>query len=102
MKSPSRQLNEYLVKNTPTQAVIKKKAHAATIAACALIVPSLCAIYYRQAGIKEDEPYWVWASIMMWKIHAGVIAITIALWIFEKPRLTNYVPVEPIDDDDAL
>ena len=80
--------------------MIKRKAHAATLASCALIVPSLCAIYYRHAGIKESEPYWVWAAVTMWKIHAGVVALTIVLWIFEKPRLTKYVPVEPLDDDD--
>ncbi len=100
MQPQSRQLHEYLPKTTPTQAVIKKKAHAATIAACALIVPSLCAIYYWQVGIKEDEPYLAWASTTMWKLHAGVIAITIALWIFEKPHLTTFMPAEPLDDDD--
>ena len=100
MKSPERYLNEYMRRTTPAQGHIKKWAHAATIASSALIVPSLCAIYYRQAGMKENEPYWVWASITMWKIHAGVVAVTIMLWLFEKPKVTRYLPVESLDDDE--
>ena len=97
---PSRYLNNYLRRTTPEQAIIKRKAHAATIAACALIVPSLCAIYFRHVGIKENEPYWVWASTTMWKIHAAVVAVAIFFWLTEKPRLTKYLPVESLDDDD--
>lgn len=85
--------------NTPEQAVIKKKAHAATVAAIALVVPSLCAIYFRSAGLKENEPEWVWAALTTWKIHAAVIAVALLFWIFEKPKLTKFLPVDPLDID---
>jgi hypothetical protein len=102
MKFPSRYLNEYLRKTTPTHAHIKKWAHAATVAFAALIVPSLCAIYFRSAGIREEEPYWISASMIVWKIQGAVAAAAIILWIFEKPRRTKYEPVEPIDAEDDL
>jgi hypothetical protein len=97
MKHPSRYLNDYLRKTTPKQAVIKKWAHAATLAFAALIVPSLCAIYFRAAGLKENEAHWVWASVTMWKIHGAVAIVAVLLWIFEKPRLTKYEPVPSYD-----
>lgn len=78
-------------RTTPAHGVIKRKAHAATVAAAALIVPSLCAIYFWRAGMKEDEAYWVWASTMVWRIHAVVAAIALLLWVFEKPKLTTYM-----------
>ncbi len=93
MKHPSRYLNDYLRRSTPKQAVIKKWAHAATLAFAALIVPSLCAIYFRAAGLKENEADLVWASVTMWKIHGAVAVVALLLWVFEKPRLTKYEPV---------
>ena len=97
---PSNYLNDLLRRTTPEQAVIKKKAHAATLAAAALIVPSLCAIYFRSAGVRENEPEWVWAALTIWKIHAAVVVAAGLLWVFEKPKLTKYLPVEPIDEDE--
>ncbi len=82
---------DYLRRTTPAGAVIKWKAHAATVATAALIVPSLCAVYFWHAGTKEDEPYWIWASIMVWRIHAVVSLIALLFWLFEKPRSMSYV-----------
>lgn len=87
-------LIKYLRRTTPKQGTIKWKAHAATVATCALIVPSLCAVYFWHAGIKEAEPYWVWASITLWRAHAVIAAITLLLWFFEKTKPTNYLPAK--------
>jgi len=86
---------------TPQAAVIRWKAHAATLACAALIIPSLCAIYFRQAGLKEEEPYWVWAASTVWKIHIGVALLAVFFWLTEKPRLTKYQP-DHLDDDDSV
>lgn len=90
-------LQNYLRRTTPERATIPWKAHAATVAACALIVPSVVAVFIRRAGIREDEPYWVWASETLWGLHAVVVAIAVLLWLFEKPRSTEFLPVR----DDA-
>lgn len=100
MKSLQRRFNAYLRQTTPAQAHIKLWAHAATLMTAGLIVPSLCGIYFRDAGLRENEPYWVWASITVWKIHAGVVAVALVLWLFERPRVVKYLPVEPIDDEE--
>jgi len=99
MKSPQRLLNEYLAKTTPKAAVIKKYAHAVTLAACGLIVPSIWALFLRQQGIREAEPEWVWGAETLWKIHLGIAVLACVLWIIERPKKVSYLPVEPSDDD---
>lgn len=100
MKQPSSYLNDYLRRTTPAQAKIKKWAHAATLAFAALVVPSICAIFFRAAGIRENEEYWVWVSFAIWKAHGAVAVVALILWIFEKPRLTKYEPVPSDEDED--
>lgn len=87
-------LRDYLGRTTPEHGTIKWKAHAATVAACALVVPSLCAIYFWRAGSAEQESYWVWASLMMWRTHAAIVVVALLLWIFEKPKPTPFLPVK--------
>lgn len=82
---------DLLRRTTPARGVIKWRAHAATLAAAALMVPSLCAIYFWQAGLKENEEYWVWAARMVWTVHAGVVGLALIFWVFEKPRATEYM-----------
>lgn len=74
----------------PPHAVIRKKAHAMTLGFIALIVPSICAIYFKRAGIREDEPYWIWMAHSIWTAHIAFAAISLILWIVEKPKLTKY------------
>ena len=98
MKSPQRLLQEYLVRTTPKGAVIKKYAHAITLAAFSLTVLSVWAIFLRWQGIREDEPDWVWAAETLWKIHLGIVALACILWVIERPKKTDFLPVDPIDD----
>lgn len=85
---------DYQRRTTPPGGEIKRKAHTATLAACALIIPSGCAVYYRSAGLKENEPYWVQAAETLWAVHAAVTVLALLLWIFETPRKTRYLPSE--------
>lgn len=101
MKSPQRALHDYLARNTPKEGVIKKYAHALTLAACGLIVPSIWAIFIRQQGIRENEPEWVWAAETLWKAHFGLVLAAGLLWLVERPKRTIYLPVEPTEDDGA-
>ncbi|MES2694332.1 MAG: hypothetical protein V4773_12725 [Verrucomicrobiota bacterium] len=95
----SNPLHQYLRRTTPKTAVIRKKAHAATLAAAALIVPSACGIYFRHAGLRENEPDWVWAASVVWIVHAAVALIALLFWLTEKPRPAIYLPVDDPDDD---
>lgn len=95
MKTPQQALHDYLVRTTPKEGVIKKYAHAVTLAACGLIIPSIWTFFIRRQGMQENEPEWVWATETLWKAHAGVIVLAGVLWIFERPKKTRYLPVEP-------
>jgi len=97
---PSRHLWNLLRRTTPPGAVIKKKAHAATLAFAALLVPSVCAVYFYRAGLKEGEQAWVWAAMTMWKVHVVVATIAILLWIIERPSPTKYIAVPDPDEDE--
>jgi hypothetical protein len=99
MKFSRHLLNDYLAKTTPKEAVIKKYAHAVTLAACGLVIPSIWAIFLRHQGIKENEPELVWGSETLWKIHSGIIICACVLWIIERPQKTKYLPVDPVDDE---
>lgn len=101
MKDPGRLLHTYLAKTTPKSGVIKKYAHAFTLAACGLVIPSIWAIFLRRQGLEENEPEWVWGAETLWKIHLGLTLIAGVLWLVERPKETEYLPVEPLDGDDA-
>lgn len=98
MKFPQRALHDYLVRTTPKEGVIKKYAHAVTLAACGLIIPSVCAIFIRRQGLQENEPEWVWGAETLWKAHLGIVLAAGLLWVFERPKRTAYLPVDAIED----
>ena len=95
MTNPRRALHDYLARTTPKEGVIKKYAHAVTVAACGLIVPSIWAFFLRRQGLHEDEREWVWGAETLWKAHSGIIVLTCILWLFERPKRIEYLPVEP-------
>lgn len=75
---------------TPRAASIRWRAHAATLAVAALIVPSACAIYFHSVAERENEPYWALAAERLWAIHAAVCIVVALFWIFEKPQRVGY------------
>ena len=87
----SQVIHERLHRDTPKEAVIKWKAHAATTACAALLVPSACAFYLRHLGLEENEPGWVSFASRVWEVHAACALLALFFWITEKPRLTKYV-----------
>ena len=84
-------IKDRLHRDTPKQAIIKWKAHAATTAAAALIVPSACAFYLRYLGVEENEPSWITFASRVWQVHVACVGIAVFFWITEKPRLTKYL-----------
>ncbi len=80
---------------TPKAATIRKKAHAATLAAAMLIVPSACAVYFHQVAERENEPYWAEAAERLWALHLAIIVVAALLWLFERPQLTGYIDDSP-------
>jgi len=84
-------IHDRLHRDTPRQAIIKWKAHAATTACAALIVPSACAFYIRHIGLEENEPGWVSFASRIWEVHTACVLLAVFFWLTEKPRLAKYV-----------
>ncbi|HEY1108580.1 MAG TPA: hypothetical protein VGE76_08115 [Opitutaceae bacterium] len=114
LKRPKFALDEWLRRvlrqpPTPQAGNIRWKAHAATLATAALLVPSACAVYFHRVAERENEPYWAVTAERLWKIHAAIAIIAVILWIFEKPRKVGYLSDNmrrssrgaPADQDDA-
>ncbi len=100
LKRPRLRLDEWLRRvlrqpPVPKAAAIRKKAHAATLAAAMLIVPSACAVYFHQVAERENEPYWVEAAERLWAIHLAIVVVAALLWLFERPQLTGYLDESP-------
>ena len=75
-------IHDRLHRDTPRQAIIKWKAHAATTACAALIVPSACAFYIRHI---------VSFASRIWEVHTACVLLAVFFWLTEKPRLAKYV-----------
>ena len=87
-------LQSFVQKDAPREGVIKYWTHAAGMTVIALLVPSLCAFYLRYLGIEDGEPSWVRTAHGIWYAHAGFCALTVILWLIEKPRRTKFVTTE--------
>jgi hypothetical protein len=102
---PQFPLRRFVRKSAPREGVIKYWTHASGTSAIALIVPSACAFYLRYLGIEDGEPSWVRTAHGIWYAHAGFAALTLILWLVEKPRRTKFVASEadmvewPADND---
>ncbi|MBS0632447.1 MAG: hypothetical protein JSS11_11065 [Verrucomicrobia bacterium] len=81
-------------KDAPREGVINYWTHAAGTAAILLIIPSACAFYLRHLGIEDHEPSWVRTAHGIWYTHIGLTALTLMLWLVERPRAVKFATTE--------
>ena len=84
----------------PERAVIKKWAHAFTVAAVAWIGVSVAAVVAYSMGKADGDDTWVAAAFWAWRFHGIITGIAVLCWVVERPTEVRYLK-ENFDDESA-